>query len=165
MTEAAARAARPAGTPFAMLDERLIAFEPAKLGAAAGIAAIGLADSEAVSAPILNPGLALRPLVPVHPRARMTEGALVLGWTRRARGAWSWPDAIETPVNEETEEYVIGLGDTDSPVLRWQTSSPRLELSGALMTELAAAHAGQPLWVRQVGSFAVSEPLLLTLIA
>jgi hypothetical protein len=164
-TEAAAQSAKPVGTSFAVLDERLIVLDQVKLGAATHIAAIGLADSEPVSAPILNPGLDLRPMKPVHPRARPTEeGGLMLEWTRRARGAWTWPDAIETPLNEETEGYLVGLGDTETPALRWQTSLARLELSAALLTELAATHAGQPLWVRQIGSFAVSDPLLLSVI-
>lgn len=162
-TEPAAQIAHAVGTPFATLDERLIALDPAKLGVAANIAAIGLADSEAVSVPILNPGLALRPLVPVHPRTRTAEdGGLVIEWARRARGAWTWPDAIETPLNEETEGYLVGLGDTASPDLRWQTAQPRLELSPALIAQLAAAHAGKSLWVRQVGRFAASAPLRLT---
>ena len=46
-TEAAAQVAHPAGTPFVLLDERLLALDPATLGAAASVAAIGLADSEA----------------------------------------------------------------------------------------------------------------------
>lgn len=161
-TEAMAQAARAAGASFALLDERLVALDPAQLGTATSIAAIGLVDTEAVSRPILNPGLALRPLAPVHPRVRTTaEDGLVVEWTRRARGGWTWSDAIETPLNEQAEEYLVGLGDTANPALHWKTVQPRLELSAALLAELAVAHPGKPLWVRQVGSFAVSDPLLL----
>lgn len=165
-TEAMAQAAHPAGTPFAMLDEHLITLDPAKLDAASNVAAIGLADSEAVIVPILNPGLALRPLTPVHPRWRAgDDGGLIFEWARRARGAWAWPDTIETPLNEQAEHYLIGLGSPDSPDLRWEITQPRLELSAPLRAELTATHAGQALWVRQVGSFAVSDPLLLGVIA
>ena len=165
-TEAAARQGQAAGAPFVLLDDRPIALDPAKLGAATGVAAIGLADSEPVGSPILNPGLALQPLVPVHPRSRPgEEGSLVLEWTRRARGAWTWPDAIGTPVNEQAEAYLVGLGELEDPVLRWQPTEPQLALPAALLAELAAEHAGKPLWVRQIGSFAVSDPLLLTVIA
>ncbi len=159
-TEAAAQAGHAPGTRFALLDERLIALDAAQLGDATSLAAIGLADSDAVSAPIDNPGLGLRPLVPVHPRVRTAGAGIVLEWTRRARGAWAWPDAIEAPLNEQAEMYLVGLGDTEAPALRWQTLEPRLELSA----DLLAAHPGAPVWVRQVGSFAVSEPLLLTVI-
>jgi hypothetical protein len=165
-TETAAQAGQVAGAPFVLLDDRPIALDPAKLGSAASIAAIGLVDGEPVSAQIANPGLGLRPLVPVHPRKHATaEGGLLLEWTRRARGAWNWPDAIETPLNEQAEGYLVGLGDADDPDLRWELAAARLELSASLLAELAAGHAGKPLWVRQVGSFAVSEPLLLTLLA
>jgi hypothetical protein len=160
-TETAALAGCPAGTPFVLLDERLVPLDPAQLASATSVAAIGLADSEAVSAPIRNAGLGLRPLTPVHPRVRASgDGGLVLEWTRRARGAWTWPDAIDAPLNEQIEEYLVGLGNTANPTLRWQTLLPRLELSA----ELVAAHPGAPLWVRQVGSSALSDPLLLTVI-
>jgi len=164
-TEAAAQSGQPAGVPFVLLDERPVALDPARIGAAANLAAIGLVDAEPVVAPILNPAIGLRPLVPVHPRSRIAgDGGLVLEWTRRARGGWSWPDAIETPLNEQAEAYLVGLGDPASPELVWQAAEPRLELAASQMAQLTAEHDGKPLWVRQVGSFAVSEPLLLAVI-
>ena len=51
-------------------------------------------------------------------------------WTGRARGSWNWPDGIETPLHEETERYLAGVGDTGRPLLRWELTSPSLELSG-----------------------------------
>jgi len=86
----------------------------------------------------------------------------VLGWTRRARGAWTWPDGVETPLGEQAEAYLAGLGNTEQPLLRWELAQPRLELSAATLAQLSSAHPGERLWVRQVGSFAVSPPLLLT---
>jgi hypothetical protein len=164
-TEASAQASRPAETPFALLDDRLLVLDPAKLGAATSVAAIGLADSEAVVAQILNPGLGVRPLVPVHGRSRVTEsGGLLLSWTRRARGAWTWPDAIDTPLNEQAEDYLVGVGDIEAPALMWRTAQPQLELSAAQLASLAGVHSGEPLWVRQIGGFAHSHPLLLTVI-
>ncbi len=163
-TEAVAQAGQPAGAPVVLLDDAPVALDPARLGAAASVAAIGLVDSEPVSAPIQNPGTGLRPLVPVHPRSRLSgDGSLVLTWTRRARGAWDWPDAVETPLNEQAEAYLVGLGDPASPDLVWQAAAPRLELSAEQLAQLVAEHGGKPLWVRQVGSFAVSDPPLLLL--
>jgi hypothetical protein len=165
-TEASALHGQAAGAPFVLLDDRPLAVDPAKLGRAAAIAAIGLADIEPASAPIRNAGASQRPLVPVHPRCRATgDGGLALGWTRRARGAWPWPDAIDAPLNEQVEAYLVGLGDTAQPDVRWHPVEPQLELSAALFAELSSEHPGKPLWVRQVGSFAVSDPLLLTVIA
>ena len=164
-TEEAAQAGHAAGTPFVLLDGQAVAVDPAKLDPtdAISLAAIGLADDEPVIAPIANPGLTLRPLTPVHPRVQPSAGGgLILRWTRRARGAWTWPDGIETPLSEQAEAYTVGLGDTAQPALRWELAQPRLELSAATLAQLSSEHPGQPLWVRQVGSFAQSDPLSLT---
>jgi hypothetical protein len=162
-SEAAAMAGHPAGTPFVLLDDRLVALDSGQLGTATAVAAIGLVDSAPVVAPILNPAISLRPPPPVHPRIRIeADGRLMLEWIRRARGAWSWPDAVETPLNEQAEAYLVGVGDTASPELVWQPFEPRLELLPDQVAQLVAAHAGKDLWVRQIGSFAASDPLLLT---
>ncbi len=97
--------------------------------------AIDLADAEPVSAAIANRGLTLRPLTPVHPRVGQTaDGGLVLRWTRRARGAWPWPDGVETPLNEQAEAWLVGLGDVASPAVRWELAQPLLELSAGART-------------------------------
>jgi len=164
-TEAAAMAGQAAGARFVLLDGRPVAVDAALLGSADALAGIGLVDEEPVSAPILNPGLSLKPLAPVHPRVRSDgAGGLVLEWTRRARGAWGWPEGIETPLNEQAEAYVVGLGDIETPAVRWEMSEPRLVLAASLLAQLEAAQAGQPLWVRQAGSFAQSDPLLLMML-
>lgn len=164
-TEAAAQTGHPVGTSFVQLDGTPLAVDPTKLDptGATSLAAIGLADSDPVTAPIANPGLTLRPLSPVHPRVTTTAaGGLLLRWTRRARGAWTWPDGVDTPLNEQAEAYLVGLGDAEQPALRWELARPELELDAATVAQLSSAYPGQPLWVRQVGSFAVSIPLFLT---
>src|SRR5690606_24828057 len=70
----------------------------------------------------------------------------------------------ETPLNEQAEAYVVGLGDIETPAVRWEMSEPRLVLAASLLAQLEAAQAGQPLWVRQAGSFAQSDPLLLMML-
>ena len=45
--------------------------------------------------------------------------------------------------------------------MRWESGEPRLVLAASLLAQLESAHSGQPLWVRQAGSFAQSDPLLL----
>ena len=167
-TEATAQAGHNSASRFVLIDHRLTPLDPGLIGddPAARLAALGLADSEPVSTPLANRGLALRPLTPVHPLARrLGDGALHLGWTRRARGAWTWPDGVEIPLNEETEAYAVGLGPADTPAMRWETTQPSLTLSAQTMVQLAQGHAGQPLWVRQIGRFAPSDPLLLTTLA
>jgi len=163
-TEAAALAGHPAGARFVLVDDTLVQLDSAQLGGAGAlrVAAIGLADKEPVVAQLANAGLSLNPLPPVHPRAnRLPDGGLALQWTRRARGAWTWENQLETPLVEPTESYLVGLGDADQPVLRWEVGQPRLDLGPALLASLPASHSGLPLWVRQVGLHGLSEPLLL----
>ncbi|MBB5731816.1 hypothetical protein FHS61_000820 [Altererythrobacter atlanticus] len=87
---------------------------------------------------------------------------MVFSWARRARGAWDWPDLVEPPLAEQTEAYRAGVGNPDAPSLVWDLAHPRLELSAATWATLQADHSGAPLWVRQIGSFSASDPLLLT---
>ncbi|HEV7259710.1 MAG TPA: glycoside hydrolase/phage tail family protein [Bosea sp. (in: a-proteobacteria)] len=52
---------------------------------------------------------ALRPLSPVHPRARRGGGAIAIDWIRRSRiDGDSW-DLVEVPLGEETEAYEISI--------------------------------------------------------
>ena len=55
----------------------------------------------------------------------------MLEWTRRARGAWGWPDSIETPLNEQAEAYLEEI-KTLKPALptRMVTSSVTLDEQG-----------------------------------
>lgn len=85
-------------------------------------------------------------------------GGLALEWTRRARGAWLWRDGVEVPLVEELERYVVGAGPAEAPIATWFCTTPALELSVA---ELAAMPAATPLWVKQIGSHALSAPLAL----
>jgi hypothetical protein len=164
-TEPAAAQGAIAGAGFALLDAAPVALDPAGLGESEGatIAAIGLADPEPVFATLTNPGLTRRPLTPVHGRAGdAADGSLRLEWCRRARGGWAWLDGVDVPLNEQAEAYVVGIGDSEAPDLRWETGVPLLEIDAARWLSIKSAHAGKPLWVRQVGIAAASIPLLLT---
>jgi len=162
-TEAAAFAGHVAGTPVTLLDTRLVPVALRTGGPAARtIAAIGAADEEAVLAPIEGLGTTQRPLTPVHPRAAtLASGAFALRWIRRARGGWGWPPEIELPLVEQAELYRIGVGPVEAPFASWDAAVPELVIDGAAIAALSAAHPGAPVWVRQVGSFAASDPLHL----
>lgn len=165
-TETLAREAHPAGAPFILIDDTIRALDQVAIGSAVTIAALGLADSAPVIAALVNKGLSLAPLQPVHPRWNLTpEGDLELRWTRRARGAWSWPDNIDAPLHEQAESYRVGIGDPASPLLLWQTGTPHFTLTSTAIASLLPDHAGAPVWVRQIGSHDLSPPLLLTNIA
>ena len=162
-TEREALAGHPPGAPVVLLDDSLVPLggtgvtpPPRRIGA------IALGDDDAVLAPLREEGAGLRPLQPVHPRAgRMADGALVLCWTRRARGQWGWPDEVELPLVEERERYSVGLGPVDAPARRWEVAKPEFVLPEAERADLAAAHPGAALWVCQIGAHARSRPLLL----
>ena len=166
-TEAAAMRGAPAGAAFVLLDDSPVALDPALVGESnVTIAAIGLADPEPVYAPLVNAGLTRRPLTPVHGVGReRPDGSLSLAWCRRSRGSWLWLDGVDVPLNEQAEAYLVGIGDGNAPDPRWETAVPALELEPASWSAIRAAHAGKPLWVRQIGTAAPSPPLLLTIIA
>lgn len=163
-TEPAALLGHEAGAPVVLLDGRPVLLDGSQeaIPSDSRIAAIGLADQEPVVSEIINSGLARKPLMPVHPRwRRLADGRLVLSWTRRARGSWTWPETLETPINEQVESYVAGIGDVNAPLARWETPEPRLELSPDAVDQLRTQHPGGILWVRQIGSFGASDPLSL----
>ena len=56
----------------------------------------------------------------------------------------------------------MGLGPVDTPYLWWDVSSPILALDSATIASLESRYSGADFWVRQIGSFAQSDPLLLT---
>ena len=162
-TEIEAQAGHAAGTQATLLDERLVELTADTLALATeGFAAIGPGDEEPATAVLENPGNSLRPPCPVHPQFHTSAaGEMLLGWTRRARGQWRWLDEVELPLIEQAESYEVGLGPVDAPVWRRIVAIPQLTLGGAEVASLAAAHPASALWVRQLGTFARSQALLL----
>lgn len=163
-TEVAALEGHEAGTAVVLLDDMPIVLDTGngELAANARVAAIGLADPEPVISEVANSGLSRAPLVPVHPNIETLEnGGLRLSWTRRARGAWEWPETMEIPVNETTESYLVGVGDVDTPEILWEVTEPRLELQPEVFATLQRNHSGKSVWVRQIGSHGLSYPLLI----
>jgi hypothetical protein len=80
---------------------------------------------------------------------------------RRARGAWTWPDGVEVPLVEESELYRVGFGPVDAPIAEWSSTKPQFTLDVATRSTLTGAAPARSLWVRQIGRFAQSDPLLL----
>ena len=153
------------GEPFVLLDDTLVALDAATVGASpdALIAAIGLGDADPVTAAIACRGWTLRPPAPVHPRARTgPDGTLLLGWTRRARGAWAWNDGVDVPLQEQAEAYQLSYGPIGAPLAVWELDAPALAITPAMLADLAAALPGGSFRVRQRGSHALSDPLALS---
>lgn len=157
-----------AGDPFVLLDGIATSLDAAMVGdlPSALITAIGLGDEVPVTSLIACRGITRRPLFPVHGRRKTgLDGSLTLSWTRRARGAWTWLDGVDSPLHEQSEAYEIALGSFEDPVASWATIVPELTLSAGLLTSLRATATGQPILVRQRGSYALSEPLFLTILS
>ncbi len=99
-------------------------------------------------------GADLRPLSPVHLRARWDGADLVLGWVRRGRidaDAWG---AGEIPLGEEFERYQARLFDAaDALVMTVEVSEPVLTLSAAdLSAHLPGGPAGARFTVAQIAA-------------
>lgn len=132
--------------------------------ATARIVALGLGDDSAVHQPIVTAGATLQALSPVHGKVtRTSDGGVQVIWTRRARGSWMWPDAVETALNEERELYQISYGDDSSPVRIWQVTAPVVNFTAADLADLSATGAPNRLQVRQLGRGLPSPPLSLAL--
>ena len=164
-TEPEACRGHAAPSPVVLIDDSLVPLDALMVPPLAGsrIAAIGTGDFETVIAPLENAGLSRRPPCPVHPRMRIEgDQSSVFSWTRRARGQWRWEDGIEVPLVEEREAYLVGYGPTLAPFVAWERDGPWLRLTPAELSALLAAHGPADLWVRQVGTFEHSPPLLLS---
>ena len=160
------RSAQPhaSGTGFVFIDDNLtmISAGAANTSGAMTITAIPPAGGLEATVQLRDAGLSLRPLSPVHPRAVFDEhGDLDLRWTRRARGAWSWPDEVEAPLVEQAQSYRLGIGPIEQPYRSWTTSAPMFRLTAEELADLRSTFASQPLWVRQIGTFAQSDALFL----
>jgi hypothetical protein len=148
-----------------LLDDRLTRLDPAQVPAASGtrIAASGIADPAPVMASLANPGLSRQPLMPVHPRRKvLPDGAWDISWTRRARGQWRWNDDVDAALVEQTESYLVGYGPLAAPLATWTQAEPLFRISADERAALIAQAGPAWLWVRQIGTHALSPALPLT---
>jgi hypothetical protein len=167
-TEPEAATGHAEQTSIVLLDDSLIALDPAEVPAldSTRIAAIGTGDPEAVIASLASAGLSRRPLTPVHPLVNVApDGVWEMCWTRRARGQWRWDDGVDVPLVEEREAYLVGYGPVSAPFAAWSTEVPRLILSASQRAALIASWGAADLWVRQVGTFGQSPPLFIATIS
>lgn len=104
--------------------------------------------------------------MPVHPHQKLeADGARHFCWTRRARGEWAWLDAVEVPLVEESEQYLVGLGPETAPHASWSVDAPEFVLGETERDGLIAQFGPADLWVSQIGTYARSAALRLATIA
>jgi hypothetical protein len=165
-SEAHAGVAKPAGSRVVMLDGALVPL-------ARGVERLGLPSLHRLSAegsdhadPLAvafaaTPGpAALRPLAPVHVKARRSAAGVAISFTRRARfGGDGW-ELAEAPLHEEREAYEVEIRAGpdikrvlagDRPEILYAAAaeiadfgSPRTSLELAIRQLSAAVGPGQP---------------------
>ena len=119
--------------------------------------------SAVVISPIHLRGITTRPLSPVHGSLTISaRGEACLGWTRRARGAWNWPDSVDTPLAEQRESYDVIFGLAAAPLARWEPNEAQLIIGSAEYASLIAATPGASFAIRQRGDRGISEPLIIS---
>ncbi len=83
-----------------------------------------ISDSSWQTAEMQFAAIGLRPLSPVHLRARWQSGDLLLGWIRRTRsGGDNW-DQADVPLAEDAEQYDIEILDGGGAVKRTISACP-----------------------------------------
>ncbi|MGL3823347.1 GTA baseplate fiber-binding domain-containing protein [Sphingopyxis sp. R3-92] len=156
-----------AGAPFVLLGDPAALMLPDELaGAAEGTGAtLQWAPRNGVTlTEVLVPGdaLALRPLAPVHGRIRSDgAGGVHIGWVRRSRVDSGWRDHVDLAVGESRAAWRVAVVPSVAGVGPWECLTPELHIPGAV---LASVPPGQAVEIRQIGDFALSLPLTLTLL-
>ncbi len=120
----------PAGTIFVLLDEA-VEFLPvdlsmlgATLSLKAGPQQLDLANPAYVDLSLPVPGHALRPLAPVHLRARREGTDVWFSWVRQTRiGGDGWETA-DVPLAEEDERYLLKVFKAGAPVRSLELTHP-----------------------------------------
>lgn len=164
-TESSAMDGHLPGTRAVLLDNTLLRLDSGRFPSSTEtrLAALGFGDSDPVISDLSGAGSTRRPFAPVHCSANSLEnGDLHLAWTRRARGQWLWEDHVDAPLVEENERYLVGLGDTDSPVASWSISKPTMTLPANEVSTLTLASPGAAIWVRQLGTYGRSCATFIT---
>lgn len=124
------------------------------------LSALGRGDEDPVSRSIAEPGRALKPWSPVHPRMVFHQnGDIEIGWTRRSRAGLVWPDNVEIPLAEESEKYRVLV---DNQIVA-EPGAPVLVLSAAAIQAYRdLGVTSLQVKIHQVGQHNISEPLSLT---
>ncbi len=140
-TEAAMRTPLEAGARFVALDDAVseIGLADAERGLARdwawGPAPLPFDDPSHASATRVFDGIGLRPLSPVHVRARRdADGSIDIRWTRRTRlGGDGWT-GLDVPLAEEIEAYEVAIRDGDAVKRVLAASAPHASYGVAEQT-------------------------------
>jgi hypothetical protein len=154
--------AHTVGEPFALLDGAATPLAASSVGSLATtkIGALGANEAQLTESSIVNKGIGLRPLAPVHPVAGLnSDGSLQLSWTRRSRGGWQWDDNVDVPLNEEAELYQVSLWKNGTNVANWQTPNSSFNIEMNTLSMLRNQFGSASITVSQTGKYLSSLPV------
>jgi hypothetical protein len=149
----------PAGAPFVLLDEHVIAI-------ARGLDALGRTlqlriiaadvdhgDPAAVEIEVTPQATALRPLSPVHLRAVRNGAGVTFSWIRRTRrDGDSWA-AIDVPLGEDIEAYELDVLDGATVKRTLSATSPSvLYAAAAEIADFGSAQANISVRIAQLSA-------------
>ncbi|MEZ5709007.1 MAG: phage tail protein [Blastomonas sp.] len=154
-----------AGESFVLIDSELPLLDPASLpgGGALALFALGIGDSEPVSASMESFGRALLPLSPVHPGCRWaSDDSLDICWTRRSRGGFAWRDSVDIPLAEEQEQYRLIISGASGQLLDAMLDEPSYNLDAAIIDSARTAGDDElEIAIRQLGQHGASPPRII----
>jgi hypothetical protein len=111
-------------------------------------------------------GRSLHPLSPVHLRGvRDISGQLAISWVRRARVDQGWRDAVDVPLDEPVERYVMEVRAAGNTLRRVTVDAPSYLYSAAMqIADFGSLPAGVEIrvaqWSPRVGLGAWQQALL-----
>jgi hypothetical protein len=160
-SEAAAGRSLPAGSSVVVLDGAAVTLtdDLAEIGVARryriGPVQRDIADATVVEITAAASAGALRPLAPVHPRARRDTGGIALSWIRRTRiDGDSW-DLAEVPLGEESERWEIAVRREGTELRRATTQEPAWLYPAAWeLADFGALQAEIEIVIAQISSVA-----------
>ena len=147
-----------AGAPFVLLDEHVVpiarGLDTLERTMQLRVVAAGRdhGDATALALEATPQATALRPLAPVHVKARRGAGGVTLSWTRRTRvDGDNWVG--EVPLGEESERYVIDILSGASVVRTLTVSAPTVLYAAAdEIADFGAAQASLHVSVAQLSA-------------
>jgi hypothetical protein len=158
-----AMAGHASGERFVLMEAatlRPLDLSAAAIGSTIKVMAQGMGDVAAADAEAEFIARALRPPAPVHLHAaRLADGTIRIGWTRRSRIGWAWLDGGDAPLGEEVERYrlvitsSVGLPRTVETALSaydYTTGDQAIDGSGGAASATIA--------IAQLGSIGASLP-------
>jgi hypothetical protein len=158
-SEKAASMALAAGAEVVILDQSLVdlGIGSEAIGQALTFAVLpagrAIGDVTQVNIGITPVGSALRPLAPVHARARRIVGGVRLSFIRRTRSGGDAFDLFEVPLGEQREEYWLEILDGSSVIRSATLPTTEFIYSGAdELADFGAVQTSLAIRVRQVST-------------